>query len=140
MQGPNGVPSERARFIELRKSLAEQWQPQNGIEWRLIDQMTQAQTILDHWMYLSYSRATRETREMKRGEERWELPRVQEQDAQEFAAEMVDRWQRMFLRTVRALRDLRRYQPQVIVQNAGQVNIGSQQVNVAQNTREPSKP
>jgi hypothetical protein len=36
----------------------------------------------------------------------------------------------MFLRTLRALRDLRRYAPPVIVQNAGQVNIGQKQVNV----------
>jgi hypothetical protein len=43
---------------------------------------------------------------------------------------MVDRFNRIFLRTLRALRDLRRYTPAVIVQNAGQVNIGEQQVNV----------
>jgi len=29
------------------------------------------------------------------------------------------------------LRDLRRYGPAVVVQNAGQVNVGAQQVNVA---------
>jgi hypothetical protein len=44
---------------------------------------------------------------------------------------MVERWNRVFLRTLRALRDFRRYAPTVMIQNAGQVNIGSQQVNVA---------
>jgi hypothetical protein len=33
--------------------------------------------------------------------------------------------------TVRQLRDLRRYAPQVTIQSAGQVNIGGQQINVA---------
>jgi hypothetical protein len=37
---------------------------------------------------------------------------------------------RLFLRTPRALRELRRYA--VIVTNAGQVNIGERQVNVAE--------
>ena len=45
---------------------------------------------------------------------------------------MVDRFHRMFVRSLRALRDLRRYNSNVIVQQAGQVNVGSQQVNVSQ--------
>ena len=49
----------------------------------------------------------------------------------EEAAAMADRFHRMFLRTLRALRDLRRYGGPVIVQQAGQVNVGGQQVNVA---------
>ncbi len=44
---------------------------------------------------------------------------------------MADRFHRMFLRTLRALRDFRRYAGPVIVQQAGQVNIGDQLVNVA---------
>jgi hypothetical protein len=35
-------------------------------------------------------------------------------------------------RTLRALRDLRRYAPTVMIQSAGQVNIGGQQVNMAE--------
>ena len=46
------------------------------------------------------------------------------------SAAMADRFQRMFLRGLRALRDLRRYAPAVVVQNAGQVNVGGQQVNL----------
>ena len=49
----------------------------------------------------------------------------------EQAAAMVDRFNRLLLRTLRALRDLRRYGPSVTVQNAAQVNIGGQQVNMA---------
>jgi hypothetical protein len=40
---------------------------------------------------------------------------------------MVDRFNRIFLRTLRALRDLRKHAPTVVVQNAGQVNVGEQQ-------------
>ena len=44
---------------------------------------------------------------------------------------MVDRFNRVFLHTLRALRDRRRGPQPVFVQNAGQVNVGQQQVNVA---------
>jgi hypothetical protein len=49
----------------------------------------------------------------------------------EQAATMVERFNRLFLRTLRALRGLRRYGP-VVVHQAGQVNVGQQQVNVVQ--------
>jgi hypothetical protein len=39
----------------------------------------------------------------------------------------MDRFNRIFLRTLRALQDLRRRTPTVIVQNVGQVKIGEQQ-------------
>jgi hypothetical protein len=45
---------------------------------------------------------------------------------------MVDRFNRLFARRLRAMRDLRRYTPQVVVQNVGQLNVAGAQVNVAQ--------
>ena len=66
--------------------------------------------------------------------EKWLPPRVTEAEAIEQAMGMAERWNRMFLRTLRALRDLRRYAATVMIQNAGQVNIGGQQVNVAEQT------
>ncbi len=48
---------------------------------------------------------------------------------------MIDRFNRLYLRTLRALWDLRRYASAVTIQNAGQVNIGQQQVNVAGEVR-----
>jgi len=44
---------------------------------------------------------------------------------------MVDRFNRIFLRTLRALRDLRRDGPTVIVKKGGQLNVAEQQVNLA---------
>ena len=55
-------------------------------------------------------------------------PRVTDADAIEQAAGMVDRFNRLFLRTLRALTDLRRRSPPVLI-HAGQVNVGHQQVN-----------
>ena len=52
-------------------------------------------------------------------------------EATDRAYEMADRWGRIALRNLRALRDLRRYGASVTIQNAGQVNLGGQQVNVA---------
>ena len=49
------------------------------------------------------------------------------------AADMADRFNRLFLRTLRQLRDLRRYSMPVMINNPEQVNIaadGGQQVNV----------
>jgi hypothetical protein len=61
----------------------------------------------------------------------WDPPRVSEAQAIEQTATMIDRFNKILLRTLRALRDLRRYAPAVVIQNAGQVNVGGQQVNVA---------
>jgi hypothetical protein len=61
----------------------------------------------------------------------YEAPKVSEQEADEHALMLVERCQKMYLRTLRALQNMRRYAP-VIVQNAGQVNVGGQQVNIAQ--------
>jgi hypothetical protein len=44
---------------------------------------------------------------------------------------MAARWHRMFQRTLRNLRDLRRYPPQVVVQRVDQLNVAQQQLNVA---------
>ena len=43
---------------------------------------------------------------------------------------MADRFHRAFLRSVRALRDLRRYGPAVVVQGSAQINVAERQVNV----------
>jgi hypothetical protein len=63
----------------------------------------------------------------------WQPSKVSVAEAMEQSAAMMDRFNRLFLRTLRALRDLRRYP--VIVQNAQQVNVADRQVNVATTTR-----
>ena len=59
-------------------------------------------------------------------------PRVGEQNAIEHAMQMMDRYSRLFLRTLRQLRDLRRYSTPITINNPQQVNIaadGGQQLN-----------
>ena len=64
----------------------------------------------------------------------WDIPYVHEQDAVEHAAQMADRWNRIYMRTLRNLRDLRRYRVPVTINNPQQVNIasdGGKQVNLS---------
>ena len=61
----------------------------------------------------------------------WKPPRIGVAETIDQSAAMVDRFHRLFLRTLRALREHRRHAPQVVVQNAAQVNVGAVQQNVA---------
>ena len=70
------------------------------------------------------------TLERKRASQ-YEPLRLTSAQAVEEAAAMAERFQRLFVRAIRTLRDLRRYAPSVVVQNAGQVNLAALQQNVA---------
>jgi hypothetical protein len=105
-------PWQRALCLAIRTELAEGWQPRNGVERQLIDQMAQAQAAMYCWQQrLAYAAETNQAGEPE--------------------GAMVDRFNRIFLRTLRALCNLRKVPLAVVVQNAGQVNVGGQQVNVA---------
>lgn len=137
----------RARYLGLRESFATEWQPRGGIELSMIDAMAQAFFQLQYWTEQSVKRSRTEPREEAYEYQKWKqyqreakteswkyghwnIPYVREQEAVEHAAAMADRWQRMYFRAVRQLRDWRRYSPQVTINNPQQVNIG-EQVNVA---------
>ena len=63
----------------------------------------------------------------------WRGPRVKDAEAVEQSAAMLDRFNRLFVRTLRTLRDLRRYAPAIHIEHAGQVNVAQgPQLNVAQ--------
>ncbi|MSU78424.1 MAG: hypothetical protein EXS16_10055 [Gemmataceae bacterium] len=133
MEATQSHPWQRAQFLAIRQELGEEWRPRNGMERQLIDTMALAQanyllwlTKLNCWTSLeSYS-------EKKLADEgQWTPPRVSDSEAIERAAAMMDRFNKIFLRSLRALRDLRRYSRPVIVQHAGQVNVGGQHLNVA---------
>jgi len=133
------TPWERAQFAGVRNDLSEDWQPRGGIEQTLIDQMAQAYTLQLQWTALLVQRSAfdpvDESQRTKYDGGRWQPPRVSGAEAVAEAAGMIDRWNRMFLRNLRALRDMRRFAPPVIVNGlGGQVNIaaqGGQQVNVS---------
>jgi hypothetical protein len=52
-------------------------------------------------------------------------PRVGEQNLIEHAMQMMDGYNRLFLRTFRQLRDLRRYSTPITINNPRQVNIAA---------------
>ena len=126
------TPWDRARFLAVREAFIAEWRPTNGIEMILIDTLAQAQTEQQFWSGILCARATHEASleeaQIERGG-RWKPAHVGVDQAIEQAAAMVDRFNRVFMRTLRALRDFRRY-ASVTIGQAGQVNIGGQQVNV----------
>ena len=100
----------------------------------LIDTLAQSYSVYLHWLSVLHLRSAVEAKradEMARKYRHWEPPRIEEAAALAQAAGMVDRFNRLFLRTLRSLRDLHRYGP-VVVNNPAQVNIGHQQVNTVQ--------
>lgn len=145
-----------ARYLGVRESFIAEWQPKGGIEIALIDIMTQSYFQWQYWLEQTVKRS--ETRERDEHPEyvEWQIrrknnnyqpswsdgfwlrPTVSEKEALENAVQLADRWNRIFMRTLRQLRDLRRYSP-VTINNPNQVNIatdGGQQVNVSKSENE----
>ncbi|MFV1968969.1 MAG: hypothetical protein ACC628_26415, partial [Pirellulaceae bacterium] len=118
----------RAQFLAQREQLAREWQPRDGIELTLIDAMAQTLIMKTFWMKRMIVLDALESSDGITSE--LQLPRVSAFQAIEQAAAMMDRFDRMFMRALRQLRDLRRYATSVVVQRAEQVNVGQQQVNV----------
>src|SRR5262249_46718609 len=103
---------KRGEFLAIRHELAEGWQPRNGLERQLIDMLAQAHAGFNYWLGQSFAWA--------------DLACPQAAGA----LEMADRFNKMLVRTLRGLRDLRKVPLAVVVQNAGQVNVAQQQANV----------
>jgi hypothetical protein len=141
-------PWKRARFLAIRDGFVEQWKPSGAIELAMIDTMAQAYSEYLYWSEETHRRSTTEMKlSQELDEERyykgakgnWIPLRVGEQNAIEHAMQMMDRYNRLFLRTLRQLRDLRRYSTPITINNPQQVNIateGGRQVNVAEGERE----
>lgn len=139
-----------ARYLGVRESFINDWQPQGGIEVALIDMLAQSFFQWQYWLeqtvkrsetspkqeHPEYKEWQRNRKEFNQGswiDGHWIKPTLSEKEALEQAVQMADRFNRMFMRTLRQLRDLRRYSP-VTINNPNQVNIatdGGQQVNVA---------
>jgi len=135
-------PWDRARFLVLRESYAKEWQPTNGVEWMLIDMLAQAFTAYEVAMKLVITYTTMEASLNDfhiEQHNKYETPRLTSAETLAREEQTLERCQRMILRVQRALRDQRRYAP-VIVQHAGQVNVGQQQVNIKNATMDESAP
>jgi hypothetical protein len=121
----------RAQFLALRAELVEAWRPQDAQELQLIDHMAQFQTLMESWqrMVTAWTEIMGST--PARRKRYIEMPRVRDAEAVERAAVMVERFQRLYLRALKALQDRRRAGPPVVIRRASQVNLAAQQINVA---------
>jgi hypothetical protein len=122
----------RARSLAIIAELSEAWQPRDALEQMLVDQMAvyQAQVWEWQWTFCMYADLAdlRERPPPRRQNER-EPFRVTALVSMDKAAAMVDRFQDLFLRTLRALQG--RPGP-VVVRRANQVNVAQQQMNIAE--------
>ncbi len=127
-------PWARAQVLAIRDAMIADWQPRPGIEQALVETLATAQSGYLFWLERLMMRASSDAQMEEadlNAEGKWRPTRIPQAAATEEAAVMMDRFNRVFLRTLRALRDLRRYSPNVTITGAQQVNIGQQQVNVA---------
>jgi hypothetical protein len=136
LEASGDVPAERARFLTIRRRLIEEWCPSQGTEEILVDQIAQFQTLFERWMRVHVEKMSSgdpfdPSIESDRGRSSSDFhTTVGNLEAMQEALAMADRLQKAMLRTIRALKDLRKSSPQVVIQSAGQVNLSSQQVNV----------
>lgn len=134
-------PFERAQFSVIREGFKNDWQPRGAVESGLVDMLAQTYVSWQYWLSRSFSIANNEatvseqtakTRRPYDDAGSWQPMRLSYAEQLERAMQMADRFQRMYLRTLRQMRDLRRYASSVVIQNAGQVNVaadGGQQLN-----------
>jgi ribosomal protein S26 len=131
----------------LREKYIDEWQPRNVLESQMIDSICQAQTIREYWMTLATERVAVECEIERYWVEvrgiRCER-RIDGSESAREAREEAERWDRVFIRSVRALRDLRRYTTALIVNNkGGQVNVAtdeSRQVNLVKRSKKKRPP
>lgn len=112
---------KRAKFLGVRDSFIDEYQPEGGVEIALVDTMAQAYFLQLHWTEESVKRTladprreSEEYREWKqyRGMEAramhfehgwWDIPYASEVECQAQAVKMADHFSRLFQRTVRQM-------------------------------------
>ena len=136
IEGHHGRPMARAEYLAVWVALADGLRPANGMERLLIDGMAQALIMQRHWLQQMVQIEARDaTRRGPSRRDEPEPPRLGEAAAVDRAMAMQDRFQRQFLRLMKCYRDGRRLAVSMTVLG-GQVNVGEQQVNIA----DPSTP
>jgi len=144
----DGRPYERAQFAAVLTALRTALEPRDALEELLVQQLACAHDLQLRWQTLVVQRMESEVwqaerdrrraleemspaqRERHQRREGWLPPRVAEAEALDQAVLMADRYQRAFLRLMKAFRDNRRLFGSLVVAG-GQINIGERQVNVA---------
>jgi hypothetical protein len=139
------LPFERGQFSYIRVRFQEEWEPRGGIEASMVDRLAQCYFAWQYWFARSFQVANNqdtviEQRAKNKKSERtrydegdWQPPRITAMEYLDHCTQMADRFNRMFLRVLRQMRDLRRYSVPVTINNPKRLNIaaeGGQQVNV----------
>ena len=132
-------PWENARFLALRSAFLEEWGPVGGVEQVLVETLAHAYTCHLDWLQTLASYTKLNLRDTKK-DDHWLPPSITRAEAIDQAAAMVDRFNRIMLRTIKALTDLQRRTPPVTIHHAGQVNLGAQQVNLSLDGGAPCEP
>ena len=146
----HGTPYGRAQFAVIVDALAEDLRPRGGAERLLVHQLAAAYEQHLRWQAVAVRRTESEAwqgdrdrrrelermtlaqRERYQEQEGWVPPRLSDAEAIEQAVLIADRYQRAFLRLLKAFRDTRRVIGSVIVGEGGTLNVagGPQQVNL----------
>jgi hypothetical protein len=149
-----GSPFDRAQFLAIQEALTQALRPGDGLELLLIQQMAAAYEQHLRWQMLAVQRVQEDVwqgerdrrraleqmspRQRTRAEEDggWLPPRLGQAQSIEQATVLADRYQRAFVRLLRALREHRRLFDAIVVAG-GQVNIADKQVNLASGSKDP---
>lgn len=149
LEGMNALPYKRAQYVAILEGLMESLEPRGGAEAVLVQMMATALEQQLRWQTVATRRTDEESwhgeRDVRRTLERmsprerarheevegWLPPRQSDAEALEQAVMIADRYQRQFLRLLRAFRDMRRTIGAVIM-TGGQLNVAEriQQVNI----------
>jgi hypothetical protein len=127
MEFMGGSAWERACFLALREQLHSAWPPRSAGEALLLDEMAQCELLRRHWIGV-VSMRSREPLTLLAQERRRERDASRRQSAAEATLEamkMVERLQRLYQNAMRALLNLRRGKPLLIVRQAAQVNLSA---------------
>jgi len=162
---------KRAHFVVVYEEMMKAYEPRDAIEHSMVEMVAVNFFLWRHWVQEHLQRATTEPRResydyqewVKRNADttsyyggsrhtrkrenhwtdgHWDIPYQHEADAIQQALEMADRCRRAFQASVRSLRDWRRYNVPVIVQNAQQVNVateGALQTNMQKTSKRRKK-
>jgi hypothetical protein len=128
------TPYEDMLFIVTYDLLQKEWEPRGLSELLILQQMLQAHVAVQQWTqkltrYSAGMCTTIEDEDQRAKYGEWVPPRMDAGLAVEYCSRMIVRFSNLYLKHLRALRDLRRYA--VTINNPGQVNIGEKQINVS---------
>jgi hypothetical protein len=114
----------------VRAAFLEEWGDPGGAGRILVDTLAHAYTSYLDWLE-TLTAYTKLHRRKTIQDDKWGPPRVSDAQTLDQAAAMVERFHQLMLRTLKALTDLQRRTPPITIHQAGQVNLGGQQVNLS---------